>query len=333
MLQMHSAGTAASDGSGGDRFDVNRAIIETALALLAIAGRVLFRLAPRCIAARARLRARLAEPTRRGDSVVSLGHETRAVMRLPFETFRPDLLDGDIVFVERRSWMQSIMNRTGDFWSHVAVVCSDSDGQFVVEMGPGGVGRRSLEVFLAAYRRVGVGRLELCPLCRRRLPVEAVRRLNDSSYTYSMEACTLLQRFNLARRIARADRKTDLEDRAIRGAIRMLERNPPHTLTCSGLVVDLVDTCCDSCRPAIGWPMRAHVGRGTWIPGPIEVFARPDASRVSDPNIVGLLSTPFDLWVALPFELRFHQSDQGSVVMFEAHDGFEHVELSGRRAS
>lgn len=273
-----------------------------------------------------------ASVARSAHNVVAL--DTRSVLR----GRRPDaatfgLRAGDIIFGNRLSWMQRIMNVSGDYLGHCGIVApADRDGDSeerttardedlrVIELGPSGVFTRTIEQFVGAYRFFSVGRLRMHPRCIERVVTESERRLVADEMTYSMAACTLLEAFMLARRYAPERFEEHVNRFGVAAADRLVRQSPSTDITCSGFVYECVLEACELCRPQVTWPTRRRVPpwqAAPWLTDVVPVRAvRPRQNH----DALRTLLMPYDLWAALPFDVKFVvRGDTATVI----HDHFD----------
>lgn len=255
------------------------------------------------------------------ENVVAL--RTRRVTRRrrpTADTF--ELRPGDIIFGNRLSWMQRIMNVSGDYLGHCGIITERGAGDDlrVIELGPNGVFTRTIDQFVGAYRFFAVGRLRMHTECIRQVVAESERRLAADTMTYSMAACALLETFMLARRFAPARVEDCVNRFGVAAAGRLVERSPDTDITCSGFVYECVLDVCDRCRPRIAWPTRDRIPPWEAAPWLTDVVPTRGQRPTQDHDALRTLLMPFDLWSSLEFDVKWVvRGDTATVI----HDHFD----------
>lgn len=211
---------------------------------------------------------------------------------------------GDLLFGNRLSSLQAVMNVSADPWTHSAIVGRVGGALATIEVGPKGCFSRSIADFVAAYRYVGLGRLQMDPECVDAAACEAEERLKHLDLAYSWYACALVEAAALARRFGTRNHEGRLVEVARRLADRLDERQGPRLVTCSGFVAQCVDAACAGCWPAPNWPYRSRIV--PWRAPTTVTDLRPGAriQGVCSRAASRLLTSPSDLWVSVPFEYR-----------------------------
>jgi len=213
--------------------------------------------------------------------------------------------EGDIVFGNRLSWMQRIMNVSGDYLSHCGIVVRIDGRLAVIEVGPDGCFNRTLEDFVAAYRFTAYLRPRMHPACLDQVVAAACVELDRGDATYSMAACWLLEVFMLGRRYLPAQCEPLLNRLGSAAAGRLVDQSDPSDVTCSGFLYDCLQTACGRCRPELSWPARRRTPPWKMSPWLTDVRANPtDSAPPQRPEITRALIMPYDLWAAVPFERK-----------------------------
>jgi hypothetical protein len=211
--------------------------------------------------------------------------------------------EGDIIFGNRLSWMQRVMNVSGDYLSHCGIIAR-VDGQLaVIEVGPGGCFSRTLEDFVAAYRFIAYLRPRMHPACLRQVVEAATSELDRREATYSNAACWLLEAFMLGRRYLPAACEPLLNRLGNAAASWLVDRSESSDVTCSGFLFDCLSAACDRCRPQLSWPVRPRTS--PWIMAPWLTDVRsnpPDPASKQHPQVTRALIMPYDLWAAIRFD-------------------------------
>ncbi|MCP3988457.1 MAG: hypothetical protein GY724_05270 [Actinomycetia bacterium] len=220
---------------------------------------------------------------------------------------------GDLLFGNRLSSVQMVMNLSADQWTHVALVVdtdgSDSnrgsgDGLRTAELGPRGCLSRTVSDFRAAYRYVGLARPMMGPGCRHRVVSNARLQLEVGDVTYSWRYCMLVGGAALARRFAPAAAEPQVIEAGRRVALELEQRVALTDATCSSFIAALLNEACGTCRLGVQWPSRQRVP--PWRPRPSVTDVAPaspltsDATEPPTPHLIA----PSDLWVADGYELR-----------------------------
>jgi hypothetical protein len=110
---------------------------------------------------------------------------------------------GDLLFGNRLSAVQMVLNLSADQWTHVALVVDPGRSRHqlrTAELGPRGCLSRTVDEFRLAYRSVGLARPAMGPACRHRVLDAARLHLDVGDVTYSWRYCMLVGGAGLARR-------------------------------------------------------------------------------------------------------------------------------------
>jgi hypothetical protein len=181
--------------------------------------------------------------------------------------------EGDIIFGNRLSRMQRVMNVSGDYLSHCGIIARVDGRLAVIEVGPGGCFSRTLEDFVAADRFIAYLRPRMHPACLRQVVEAATSELDRREATYSNAACWLL------------------------------DRSESSDVTCSGFLFDCLSAACDRCRPQLSWPVRPRTSPWIMAPWLTDVGSNPpDPASKQHPQVTRALIMPYDLWAAIRFD-------------------------------
>jgi hypothetical protein len=212
---------------------------------------------------------------------------------------------GDLLFANRFSWVQAVMNLSADPWTHCAVV-GDVGGELrTIEVGPKGCFSRSIADFVNAYRYVGLGRLKMTETCIGEVAGEAERTLIEQDATYSWSACVLTASAGLTIRVAPKSSETTVVRFTLNLADRMCRRHDPRSLTCSGFVVRCIEAAGERCcRPELRWPCRERIAPWRAAATVTDLRSSSKARVHSRADAIRVLTKPSDLWVLVPFEFR-----------------------------
>lgn len=217
--------------------------------------------------------------------------------------------EGDLIFGNRLSWMQGVMNVSGDFLSHIGIVAVVDGELSVIELGPGGCFTRSYEVFTKAYRFHALARPQMHPQCLAEVVRVAKRHLQTRELTYSMNACSLLEVFMLARRYSPQRAEEGINRLGVRAASWLVKRSPATDVTCSGFVYECLSAACSQCRPMVTWPTRERVAPWCAAPSLTDVRASRSDRGTQQPEVVRTLITPYDLWAAVQYQFKLVVDD------------------------
>jgi hypothetical protein len=252
-----------------------------------------------------------------------------ASIRIAIDSQRPAYQRGDMLFGNRLSTLQAVMNVSGDLITHSAIV-GLVDGQLrAIEMGPKGCTSRLIEDFCSAYRFVGLGRLAMDDCCVDRVASAAENHFANKSLAYSWRSCALLEVVSLLRRglPARA------EELVVAGGLRLAQssaaRHGQHKVTCSGFVSMCVDAACTACRPPLVWPSRRRPVPFRGAPSVTDV--RPAEREPLDDSLqdaVRVLTMPSDLWVSTPFAFKAVLQDGRQTLLFDLTSKQSHQSTS-----
>lgn len=234
----------------------------------------------------------------------------------------PELAEGDLIFGNRLSWMQRVMNISGDFLTHVGVVALVEDEIAVIELGPQGCFTRTVDEFTSRYRFYAFGRPSMHAACVRRVVASAQDDLRRADRTYSMAACCLLEAFMLARRLFPErfeSRLNSLGRRMTRWFLRWVSSTD---VTCSGFVYELLQSApCRHCRPDLSWPTRPRVSPLDQAPWLSDVRPHDCVQPEMRHDVVRTLVMPYDLWSALRYDFKVIVRDGVTTVVVDNFDG------------
>jgi hypothetical protein len=211
-------------------------------------------------------------PTRELDRVGTVGWD--------------DLEPGDLLFANRRYWLQWLCDRARDPWVHVGVVAEDTTGERrIFEFGPHGYGSRPLAQIAGRYQWVGVGRVDLCRSCR-----DAVTRAARTApahpgfgWLQAMSAGLLsLAAYRLPGWTRQASRIFPM-------AAAVLDRVAGGRLICASFVLETLDQACEDCRPDVK-PLHGVLG-------------------ATSNKVTHYLATPSDIWRSNDIDRRLVAQD------------------------
>jgi hypothetical protein len=259
-----------------------------------------------------------------GESIGSLPDRVRLVtpvgVRIVLSGQPTEFRRGDLLFANRLSSVQALMNLSADPWTHCAVV-GQVDGELrTVEVGPRGCFSRSIADFVKAYRYVGLGRLDMTERCIASVAAEAERSLADQDVLYSWPACFLTGIAGLTRRLSPTSASASIIRSALGLADRMSRQHDPRSLTCSGFVVRCIEAACGGCRPELQWPCRERIAPWRAAVTVTDLRGSSTSGSRCRAEAVRLLAMPSDLWVSVPFEFRSVTRPDMTTVLFDLTD-------------
>lgn len=229
---------------------------------------------------------------------------TAVAVRIAISRDRIDLRRGDLLFGNRLSSMQAVMNVSADPWTHSAVVGQVGKDLATIEVGPRGCFSRSISDFIAAYRFVGVGRLAMAASCVDSVASKAEQELIDQRISYSWSACAVIEASALARRFLPAASSTWVDRHTLHVADLVGSRGRADALTCSGFVARCLGAACSQCRPVYRWPCRDRIAPWSRPKSVTDLRASSRLDSNRDAATIVRLASPSDLWVLAPFEFR-----------------------------
>lgn len=203
-----------------------------------------------------------------------------------------------MIFGNRLSWVQRVMNITKDPWTHAAVVANVGADLRTVELGPDGCFSRSIDEFTSAYRIVGIARPAMSPTCRGAIGAAAASVLASAEISYSWRTAAVLQTVALARTCGPALIERLTIRLGARLAERVARRIGPDQLTCSGFVDRCLAAACETCAPAPLWPVRPRLAPWRTMPDAADICVGVHRHRIDSRPVVRFMTTPTDLWAA-----------------------------------